>query len=234
MLVDNKFLFLKIPRTATVAFERSCFLAGLSISYPSDDVLAQRQANKGLEPRRHSHERISKLREHFGNNYPVIAIDRDPLDRFLSAWKYVIKYTSEYNPSASNLLAQVDTTSFIDTWQSEIGYSSNLQDIDKCSNFFSKLVEGGLPYAKNTYMIFTSVMAGPSRWHENDPGITYFKMKDIPTLEQYVRDVTGKSFEFITTNHTKTTKTNLIVDDKLKEFYFKFIEPSYKSTNTLI
>jgi hypothetical protein len=46
MLVDNKFLFLKIPRTATVAFERSCFSAGLSITYPADNVLAQKQAEK--------------------------------------------------------------------------------------------------------------------------------------------------------------------------------------------
>ncbi len=234
MLVDNKFLFLKIPRTGTVAFERSCRLAGLSIQYPNDNILAQRQADKGLEPRRHSHERVSKLREYFGNDYPIIALDRDPLERFLSAWKYVIKFISEEHPEVSKRLAQVTSKDFINAWQSEIGYSSNLQDIDKCSNFFKELIKGGLPYTKNTYMIFTSVMTGPSRWHENDPSIKYIKMRDTLGVEQYIREVTGKPFEFIITNHTKTTTTNVAINDDLRNFYFKYIEPPYKITSTLL
>ena len=234
MLVDNKFLFLKIPRTATVAFERSCFLAGLSIKYPSDNILAQRQADLGLEPRRHAHERISKLREYFGYDYPVIAIERDPLERFLSAWKYVIKYISEYSPNTSEALAKIDSNTFIDAWQSEIGFSSNLQDINNCANFFKKLIPGGVPYNKNTYMIFTSVMTGPSRWHENDKSIVYFSIKDTSSLEQYVRDTTGKPFEFIVTNHTKTINTALVIDKYLEDFYYKLIEPPFKITNTLI
>lgn len=234
MLVDNKFLFLKIPRTATVAFERSCFLAGLSINYPADNILAQRQADKGIEPRRHAHQTISKLREHFGNNYPVIAIDRDPLERFLSAWKYVIKFISEEHLEASKALSQIDTKSFIDAWQSEIGYNFNLQDIDKCSNFFKKLVKGGIPYSKNTYMIFTSVMTSPVRWHENDATILYFKMKEIPMLEQYVRNVTGKPFEFIITNHTKTIDTKLSINSALEDFYYTLVEPSIKNKPSLI
>lgn len=234
MLVDNKFLFLKIPRTATVAFERSCFLAGLSIKYPSDNILAQRQADLGLEPRRHAHERISKLREYFGYDYPVIAIERDPLERFLSAWKYVIKYISEYSPKTSEALAKVDRNTFINAWQSEIGFSSNLQDINNCANFFKKIIPGGVPYNKNTYMIFTSVMTGPSRWHENDTSIQYFNMKELSVLEDYVRKVTGKPFEFIMTNHTKTIDTALAIDSHLEDFYYKLIEPPFKIANTLI
>ena len=234
MLVDNKFLFLKIPRTATVAFERSCFLAGLSIKYPTGNVLAQRQADKGVEPRRHAHETLSKLREHFGNEYPVIAIGRDPLDRFLSAWKYVIKSVSEHSVEASERLSSVDNLTFINAWQTELGFIHNLQDIDKCENFFKKVIPGGIPFSKNTYMIFTAVMTGPSRWHENNPDIVYFDIKDTPSLEAYVRELTGKPFEFINTNHTKTVDTNLVVDNNLKEFYFNSIEPPYKTSSTLI
>jgi len=231
MLVDNKFLFLKIPRTATVAFERSCFLAGLSIKYPTGNVLAQRQADRGVEPRRHAHETLSKLKEYFGNEYPVVAISRDPLDRFLSAWKYVIKNVSEHNIKASELLSSIDNLTFINAWQTELGFIHNLQDIDKCENFFKKLIPGGIPYSRNTYMIFTSVMTGPSRWHENNAEIVYFSP---PSLEAYVRGVTGKPFEFINTNHTKTIDTNLVIDNSLKEFYFNSIEPPYKISSTLI
>jgi hypothetical protein len=234
MLVDNKFLFLKIPRTATVAFERSCFLAGLPIKYPTDSVLAQRQADRGIEPRRHAHETLTKLKEHFGGNYPVVAVYRDPLDRFLSAWKYVIKGVSETNEKASRILSSVDTDLFIDTWQTELGFIADLQDIPKCENFFKKLVPGGIPYSKNIYMLFTSVMTGPSRWHENDNNIIYFNIKDTPSLENYVREITGKPFELIVTNHTKTTNTNLTINKNLEEFYFTFIEPPVKNKTTLI
>lgn len=234
MLVDNKFLFLKIPRTATVSFERSCFLAGLSVKYPSAYVLSQKQADKGEEPRRHYHERYSKLVEYFGNNYPVIAIHRDPLDRFLSAWKYVIKSVSESNLETSRILSTTDNKTFIDAWQSEIGHSANLQDLAKCENFFKKIIPGGVPYSKYIYMVFTSVMTGPSRWHENNPNITYFDIKNTVSLEEYVREVTGKPFEIISTNHTKTTDTSLVIDKNLQEFYFKLIEPPYKTANTLI
>jgi hypothetical protein len=234
MLVDNKFLFLKIPRTATVAFERSCFLAELSIKYPSGNVLAQRQADKGIEPRRHAHETFSKLREYFGDEYPVIAIERDPLDRFLSAWKYVIKSVSEHSTEVSKTLSNVDNKTFINAWQSEIGHSANLRDIPKCENFFKRLIHGGIPYNKNVYMLFTSVMTGPSRWHENNPDILYFNIRDTKTLENYVREITGKPFELIVTNHTKTTDSNLVLDNTLKEFYFNTIEPPYKTSVTLI
>jgi len=234
MLVDNKFLFLKIPRTATVAYERSCFLAGLSISYPADNILAQKQADKGVEPRRHGHQPVSKLREYFGIEYPIVAIKRDPLDRFLSAWKYTIKYISEYNTEVSKALESINSSQFTDAWQSEIGYSANLQDIDRCSNFFNKLIKGGVPYNKNTYMIFTSVMTSPVRWHENDPKITYFGMRELDKLEQYTRDVTGKPFEFIITNHTKNIKTSLKIDDTLEDFYYTLVEPSIKNKHTLL
>ncbi len=83
-------------------------------------------------------------------------------------------------------------------------------------------------------MIFTSVMTSPTRWHENDPSILYFNMRDLSKLEQYTRDVTGKPFEFIITNHTKTVRTGLEVNDSLTEFYFSLIEPSLKNNNTLI
>lgn len=234
MLVDNKFLFLKIPRTATVAFERSCFLAGFSIKYPTNNVLAQRQADRGLEPRRHAHERISKLREHFGYDYPVIAINRDPLDRFLSAWKYVIKFIAEYNVTAAQILTSTTTLDFINAWENEIGFSSNLQDIEKCSNFFKRLIPTGLPYSKNTYMIFSSVMTAPSRWHENDESILYFNLKENSKIEKYVKEITGKPFDFIITNHTKNIECNLTIDGSLEDFYFNFIEPPYKKSSTLI
>ena len=234
MLVDNKFLFLKIPRTATVAFERSCFSAGLSIKYPADNVLAQRQADKGIEPYRHAHHPVSKLREYFGNDYPIVAITRDPLERFLSAWKYTIKHIAETNPEISKALEKVTSKQFINAWHSEIGYIDNLKDIEKASNFFRRVLKGGVPYSKNIFMIFTTVITGATRWHENDPNILYFDMKDLKSLEEYTREVTGKPFELISTNDTESIYTDLKIDEELKDFYFKLIEPLYKTQNTLI
>jgi hypothetical protein len=59
-------------------------------------------------------------------------------------------------------------------------------------------------------------------------------MKENKILEEYVREVTGKPFEFIITNHTKTIDTNLSINSALEDFYYTSVEPSFKYTTTLI
>ena len=58
--------------------------------------------------------------------------------------------------------------------------------------------------------------------------------KDLKSLEEYTREVTGKPFELISTNGTESIYTDLKIDEELKDFYFKLIEPPYKTQSTLI
>ncbi len=234
MLIGNKFLFLKIPRTATVAFERSCFLANIPVEYPSLDILAQKRVKTGQESLRHYHEPLSKLREVFGETYPVIAIKRDDLDRFISAWKYTILELSYTDKNSANILKAVTTTEFIETWKNIIGYSANLKDIKIVERFFEVLIGKSLGTYRNFCMMFATIMTGPSRWHQNNQDIIYFDFKNLPLLEQYIQKEIEPSFEFIITNDTRGIKVNLEPTRELEDFYTTWIEPVYKNTNTLI
>jgi hypothetical protein len=234
MLVGNKFLFLKIPRTGTTSFERSCFLANLEVKYPTDQLLTHKRAATGNSPLRHSHEPVSLIREVFGYDYPIVAIKRDELDRFISAWKYCIKNLEDVDFEAAQILKQVDNKTFIEAWIEILGYSAQLNEVEKITAFVTYLVGRSIPFNLNFYSIFSQTLSGPSRWHENNPDILYFDFKNLGSLEKYVKENVDISYELIISNHTKTQKTNLKPTDELKEFYCKWVDPIYKSNNTLI
>lgn len=234
MLVGNKFLFLKIPRTATTAFERSCFLANIEVKYPTSEILSQKRAALGQPSIRHSHEPVSKMREVFGNDFPIVAVRRDNLQRFISAWKFCIKELESIDPEAASILSGIDNTTFIQAWIAIIGYSAELNEPEKLENFITYLVGRPIKYSLNFYFIFSATMSAPSRWHENDPNIIYFDFNEIGELEKYVKQTVDPSFELIISNHTRNQKTKLTPTEDLNEFYYKWVEPVYKTKNTLI
>jgi len=234
MLVGNKFLFLKIPRTGTTSFERSCFLANIEVKYPTEQLLTHKRAATGNSPLRHSHEPVNLIREVFGYDYPIVAIKRDELDRFISAWKYCIKNLEDVDFEAAQILKQVDNKTFIEAWIEILGYSAQLNEVEKITAFVTYLVGRSIPFNLNFYSIFSQTLSGPSRWHENNSDILYFDFKNLRSLEKYVKETVSNSFELIISNHTRLQKVNLEPTDDLREFYFKWIDPVYKNTTTLI
>jgi hypothetical protein len=237
MLIGNKFLFLKIPRTGTTSFENSCFLANIEVKYPTERLLSHKIAATGNAPKRHSHEPVSIIREVFGNDYPIVAVKRDDLDRFISAWKYSIKELEKTDPQAASILSEVSNTLFIKTWVETIGYSSLLSELEALEEFLTRLVGRPVPPVKhnlNYYFILATTISGPSRWHENDPNIIYFNFTNLTELEKYVKETVNPSFEFIMSNHSRNQRSNLKPTDELREFYYKWVDPSYKVISTLL
>jgi len=234
MLVGNKFLFLKIPRTGTTSFERSCFLANIEVKYPTSEILSQKRATLGQPSIRHSHEPVWKIREVFGYDYPIVAVKRDNLDRFISAWKFSIKELEGVDQEAASILSQTDNKTFTQSWIETIGYSSQLNEPENLEQFITRLVGRPVKYNLNFYFILSSTMSGPSRWHENDSSILYFDFNNLAGLEKYVKETVDPSFELLITNHTRSQKTNLTPSEDLQEFYDKWIDPVYKNKTTLI
>jgi hypothetical protein len=234
MLVGNKFLYLKIPRTGTTSFERSCFLSNIEVKYPTSEILSQKRATLGQPSIRHSHEPLWKIREVFGYDYPVVAVKRENLDRFISAWKFSIKELEGVDQEAASILSEVGNSTFIETWIETIGYSSQLNEPENLERFITQLVGRPVKYTLNFYSILSSTMSGPSRWHENDPNILYFDFSNLAGLEKYVKETVDPSFELIISNHTRNQRSKLTPSEDLKEFYNKWVDPIYKSKSTLI
>jgi len=183
---------------------------------------------------RHSHEPVSVIREVFGHSYPIVAVKRDDLSRFISAWKYCIKNLQDVDPEAAQLLTEVDNKTFIEAWINILGYSAQLNEVEKITAFVTHLVGRPIPFHLNFYSIFSQTLSGPSRWHEHNPDIIYFDFNKLESLERYVKETLDNSFELIISNHTKAQVCNLTPTDELKEFYLKWVDPKYKESITLI
>ena len=97
MLVDNKFIYINLPRCASTSFVISSHRRNISLKYCMSIVESvnekvdmtlpdEEYANKLMHP----HEPIHQLEEKFGNNYEIIAVRRDRHERFISLWKHVL------------------------------------------------------------------------------------------------------------------------------------------------
>ena len=98
MLIENKFIYLNLPRCASTSFHIACLKYGLDIKYYDDIIHRLNPPKLELDLNNeliadnltHSHERLVNLRKKFGLDIPVIAVKRDPYERYISLWKHII------------------------------------------------------------------------------------------------------------------------------------------------
>lgn len=237
MLINDSFIFLSIPRCATRAFEISCVNSGLDIKYYSNSLI-KKDFNSKL-PELHSHNKVSALRSKFGleNNFNVISISRDPIERYISAWKYIIHHFGRIDDNYGNILSTIKNEDFIDIFNGSVKSIYDVKNRDTFNKMFNKIitnVDFNEEKFTNIFHIFRNIMLPPTYWNENDVRITYFNINDTELLENYVKDNTGKDFKMIKTNDTNSVKTLLINNDIFNEFYYTKIEVPHKSLKSLI
>ncbi len=98
MLVDNKFLYLSLPRCASTAFNYSCILNNVNLQTFNGEWEKSNltidfnsiEKSKIMNHIYHGHESISDLQSKFGDEYPVIAVKRQKHERFFSLYKHVL------------------------------------------------------------------------------------------------------------------------------------------------
>ena len=100
MLVDNKFIFVSLPRSASTSFYITCLKRGIKIEHYDTLIglnkieLDASDDNEYIADNLfHAHERLTSLEKKFGNQYDVISVKRDRHERFLSLWKHIIDET---------------------------------------------------------------------------------------------------------------------------------------------
>jgi hypothetical protein len=99
MLIDDKFIFVSLPRRASTSFHYSCLLNGLNVKNigPVDWSIANSKIDfKNINESNimdyiaHGHERIVEEKMIYGNIYPIIAIYRNRHESFYSYFKHLI------------------------------------------------------------------------------------------------------------------------------------------------
>lgn len=231
MLIDNKFIFINLPRCASYAFHISCLRNDFDIQffYKSPiltDVdlknLKEMDNDKLVNVLPHNHERIVFLQEKFGKNYPTIAIKRDNYETFISLYKQLIRMlilNEELDIVERLQKYSVDDILFFN--KEMLLLSSDYSRENLTNEFIEKLNinsknEHGQKYIKK----FIRTLVSPKSWfHNNDPNIIWFDIDKIYELENWVSNITNTEFKLEKINESNNIDCNLILNDTFKKKY---------------
>lgn len=237
MLIGNSFLFLSIPRAASLSFERSCMRCHIPIDYYKDSI-ANKQLASGISPKLHIHKTISNIHKIYGNSYETIAIKRDPIKRFISAWKFIIKNISQINKVYGEILSNINFKEFEYFWNQNFNTSIDLFDKNRCISFFTSILGENIitnPIYSDIFPLLAQTFQPDAFWHENNESIKWFNFNaEFKELEMYVSDMTHTPFQLVASNHTITTFSNIKENDDLIQFYYSKIHVPQKLKTSII
>jgi hypothetical protein len=219
MLVDNKFIYLSLPRCASTSFYITCLRNNLDTKFFNQAEYDTYSGRIDLSLNNeeladfiiHSHEGLIHLTSKFGNDYEVIAVKRDRHIRFISAWKHLIDLVDmQYSKELSTKLKGLSLDDIL-FYKSEdlISIKSHSELVDvfaKRNGFYDDLDD----YLK----VMLSIIIKPiSFFHNHDPKIKWFEFDKLNELEDWVSMKLGKPFKIEKSNSSKHFECNLIFND---------------------
>lgn len=232
MLVENKFIMLMIPRTATTSFLHTCQINNIL----TDEIRRYGYTNfyNPEDGGTHYHESIHALQKKFGKSFPVIAVKRNQYDLFISLWRQqlgVFQSIEEFEVFNKLKSLSIDDILF---------FSSNdynlLNDDDLLSVAIKFCENNGIEILPK-YVGRILLLYKPTVWyHRNNKNIRWFDFDKLNELEKWVSDKIEKPFKLVNLNSSKSIECNLKNNDyfkkKFDEIYSKY--EIIKETKTLL
>jgi hypothetical protein len=242
MLVDNKFLYISLPRCGSTSFHYSCILNGLSVknlnpqwsNHNNSIDFHNIEESDIMNSIIHGHESLSDLQKKFGFDLPVISVIRDRHESFFSLYKHIIYDTDR---TGWHDFAKWFSTVGIDElffFQAKDLYSINKRwDIINEFLIKNKFIKG---YVKNPTIhlknptihlsnecllinILEILIAPKSVWHNHDKNIIWFNIDEMSKMEDWVSKITDKNFKLKHVNSHSHIKTNLQLNEEFKNKY---------------
>ncbi len=224
MLIENKFIYLNLPRCASTSFHIACLKYGLDIKYYDDIIhtlnppkLESNLNNEFIADNlTHSHERLINLRKKFGSDIPVIAVKRDPYERYVSLWKHII---DELYRVGEMEIFEIFKKMSVDELLSydELDLSSNEKKYPAIKAFFerNKVPNRGAYVTAMIYMI----MSPTSHYHHHDKSIIWFDINELNKLEKWVSETLGIHFKLEKTNSSQHFECSIVNDEYFRKKY---------------
>jgi hypothetical protein len=230
MLVENKFLFVSLPRCASFSFYISCIRHGFEINHfnqkrydESAHFIDLSMNNEELADHIfHVHEKSSELINKFGNKYDIISIKRNRYERFISVWKHTIDMVEmerlryRYPIELVNILKKLnlDDILFFKTFDLISHESEKLVFIEFCKR------NGIEKYVDDYFINMLQIAFRPtSYWHNNNPKIKYFDFGNFTELEDWVSNKTNKPFKMEKSNGSQHFECKLKLNDEFIKRY---------------
>jgi hypothetical protein len=253
MLIENKFIYVSLPRRGSTSFHYSCILHNFEIKNTEprwgveNSKIDFNNINESdiMNYIAHGHEPLNELQNKFGNDYPIIAVNRDRYSSFYSLLQHVVfdleragfnKVSQHFSNLSSNDLFFWNTDDLVSKKRRWEIINDYLYKNDLISG--QKVIPKTLLLYSEEYLInILDILLTPaSFWHNHNKNIIWFDIDNLSEMENWVSDITKKSFKLKKVNSSKHINTKLILDDefikKYNSIYDYYDLP--KSTKTLI
>ena len=231
MLVENKFIYLSLPRCASTSFLITCLRNNINFEHFDNFLINNMESTIDLnldneklaDQLLHGHEKITDLKNKFGNDIPIVGIRRNRHERFLSLWKHFVDLTKNlthlYDSEVSNILSKLDINDIL------FYRSEDLVKLDKVEVIDTFIKKNGLSnyINDNNYVHFktiTFITINPlSYYHNNDPNIIWFEYDNLNEFELWVSDTLNKPFKLEKSNSSRRYHTELESSSNFIEKY---------------
>lgn len=241
MLVDNKFIYLSLPRCASTSFHISCIRHNFDVKhanpkfdkfYKNDDLtnLSNMQLVYNIN---HFHETVNELTKTFGREYDIISVKRNRYDRYISYYNHCI---GELQRNGIFMIADTLLELNID----DILFYKSEDLVSKESRFyllntFLKRI-GYSNFHKSLESLLLPLFSPMSVYHNNNPNIIWFDFTNLKDLEEWVSSKTSKTFKLEMFGSSIDYKSNIINDEYFVEKYNTIYDyyDFFKKEDTLI
>jgi hypothetical protein len=241
MLINNKFIYLSLPRCASTSFYISCIRNNFDIKHANSkfdnshkkidlNTLTNIELVYNIN---HFHETIKELNQKFGKEYDVISVKRNRHDRFISYFNHCIGELQRNGIfKISNVLLElnVDDILFYKT-EDLISKESRLELVN---TFINKI--GYANYNKRLESLLLPMFSPISVYHNNDPNIIWFDFNNLTELENWVSDKTSSPFKLEVFGSSSNYKSKILNNDYFVKKYNLIYDyyDLFKTSNTLI
>ena len=245
MLIDNKFLYISLPRCGSTSFHYSCILNGLSINNldSSIDFSNSKKDFNFIDESsimniiEHGHTSLIELQKKFGYDLPIIAVRRNKYERFYSLYKHIIFELDRIGVSDLSLKFanfNLNDAFFFDKFDM-MTRESRYHCI---SNYILHISPELVYHELYQYIVnIIDILLTPiSHWHHHNKDINWFDINETKKLEEWVSNITNTEFKLRHVNSSSFIQTNFKFDDAFIEKYDSVYEyyDSPKSNKSVI
>lgn len=224
MLVDNKFIYLSLPRCASTSFHATCLQLGVRVKDYTDEKnkhlknidLTEKSIDWLADNMHHGHYSVSDLQESYGNKLPIISVYRNRHERFISLWKHCIDEMYRHDEQdVANLCSNMDCTQLFNFSTSDICDRSFINGViericsDNGLNNISKYARWGMSTCITPY----------SFYHQYNPNIIWFDFTNLGEMEKWISDILGIEFKLGRGNSSNTYDCKLELNDEFIKRY---------------
>lgn len=237
MLVDNKFVFVKIPKNASTSVQTSLLIHKINV-YSGDDFIDKEnkesikiiETTENYSDVKNYHQHTSYLYNLFPRDkYPYVAIHRDSTERFISGFKHLLSFIN--NGKIKNLRVDfnsLDENNIIEYFKPVFQKISSKIEMDES---YYKIVKEYFcgddnEIQKTNILPLVKNLQSQYFWeiHKCD---YVFNFNNLGEFEKFVNKELNKDFKLVHLNSTNTTNSILKKTDKLDEFVYKYIDSPF-------